>query len=47
MSDETYVKDGTSRTLLGLVVLFFVLGIVIFIIGAVIGWDEFKRLFRK
>lgn len=45
--DGGYIDNGTARTLLSLVILFFVLGIAIFVIGGVIGWDKFRNLIGR
>jgi len=46
-SDTSYVKHTSARTLLGLVILFFVIGIAFFVIGSVMGWDKFKDMFSN
>jgi len=46
LHSDTYVEDATSRTFLGFIVLFFVIGIVLFVI-AVINKDFLSELLGK
>lgn len=43
---ETYVHHSTSRVLIGFLTLFFVIGLLLFVIVKIFGWESIKEMLK-